>query len=69
MAGVSPVKLFIGEFRWKLLMISQHWLMQWFGVVKQHAFNWANVYPDLWRHVASLDHTELIMLGHTQFIF
>ena len=42
------------------LVISQQWFRQWLGAVKQQAITWANVYPDLWRHMASLGHNGLI---------
>ena len=32
--------------------------IQWLGA-KQQAITWANVYPDLWRHMASLGHNGL----------
>ena len=40
-------------------MISQHWLRWWLGAVRQQAKTWANVDPDICRHLASLDHNEL----------
>ena len=41
-------------------MISQHWFRWWLGAVRQQAIIWANVDPDLCRHMASLGHNELI---------
>ena len=40
-------------------MISQHWFRQWLGAVRQQAITWANVDPDLCRHMMSLGHNEL----------
>ena len=37
-------------------MISQHRFRYWLGAVRQQAITWANVYPDLCRHLASLGH-------------
>ena len=31
----------------------------WLGAIRQQAFTWANVDPDLRRHMASLGHSEL----------
>ena len=41
------------------LMISQHWFRWWLGAVRQQVITWANVDPDLCRHMASLDPNEL----------
>ena len=35
-------------------MISQHWFRKWLGAVRQQAITWADVDPDLCRHMASL---------------
>ena len=50
---------------WTSLMISQHRLRQWLGAVRQQAIiTWANVDPDLCRHMASLGHNVLmVMIG------
>ena len=39
-------------------MISQDWFRQWICAVMQQAITWANVDPDLSRHMASLGHNE-----------
>ena len=52
------VKFLSGEYNTSLV-ISQQWFRQWLGAVKQQAITWANVYPDLWRHMASLGHNAL----------
>ena len=36
------------------MMISQHWLMEWLGAVRQQAIPWANIDLDVCRHMASL---------------
>ena len=36
--------------------------MQWLGAVRQQAITWANVDPELCRHMASLDLNELTLL-------
>ena len=40
-------------------MISQHWFRWWLGAVRQQANTWANIDPDLCRHMASLGLNEL----------
>ena len=42
------------------LVFSQHWLTLWLSNVRHQAITWANVDPDLCRHMASLSHNELI---------
>ena len=59
MAGASLVKLPSDECHCSLLMIRQHWIRWWLGAVRQQAITWANVDPDLCRHVVSLGHNEL----------
>ena len=54
------VKLPSDECNWILLMISQHCFRYWLGAVRQQAITWANVDPDLCRHMASLCHNELM---------
>ena len=63
MFEASLVELPLYECHWASLMISQHWLRQWLGAVRQQAITWANVDPDLCRHMASLGHNELIENG------
>ena len=58
MAEVSLVKLLSDGCHWTSL-ISQHWFREWLGAVRQQAITWANVEPDLCRHMASLGHNEL----------
>ena len=54
MAEASLVKFHSDECHWTLLMISQHWI-RW----RHQAITWANVDPDLCRHMASLGLNEL----------
>ena len=56
MGEESLVKLPSDKCLWTL-MISQHWFM--LSGARQQAITWANVYPDLCRHMASLGHSEL----------
>ena len=60
----SPTKIMImpsDVYQRALLMIrSQHWFRYWIGAVRQQAITWANVDPDLYCHMASLGHNELI---------
>ena len=44
---------------WTSLMISQHWLRWWLGVVRPQAIAWAYVDPDLCRRRVSLGPNEL----------
>ena len=46
---------------WILLMTHQHWFSLWLGAIRQQAITWANVNPDLCRHMASLGHNEFIL--------
>ena len=41
-------------------MITQHWFRYWPGAFRQEFIIWANVDPDLCRHMASLSHNELM---------
>ena len=55
-------KLATGHFmHWSLdFTDDQSTLVQeWLGAVRQQAITWANVDPDLCRHMVSLDHNEL----------
>ena len=47
-------------------MINQHWFI---GAVRQQAITWANVDPDLCRHMVSLGHNELTVIFGTQIRF
>ena len=58
-----PVRLVLDEWPRTPSMISQHWFRQWLGVVRHQAITWANVDPDVCRHMASLSHK-----GLTRFI-
>ena len=58
MAELSHVNLALDECHSTLLMISQHWFREWLGAISQQAITWANVDPDLCRHMASLDPTH-----------
>ena len=40
----------------KSFMTSQHWFELWIGAIRQQNITWANVDPDLWRHIVSLGH-------------
>ena len=40
-------------------MISSHWFTQWSGTSRQQAITWANVCPDLFRHMVSPGHNKL----------
>ena len=60
MAEVSLVNLPLDKCQSTLLMISQHWFGKWLGPVRQQVITWANVEPDLCRHMASLGYNELI---------
>ena len=51
--------MFSGECHWTTLMWSQHWFRKWLGATRHQAIKWANVYPDLYHHMASLGHNEL----------
>ena len=42
-----------------LMMMSKHWFRQWLGVVRQQAITWANVDPELCRHMVPLGHNEI----------
>ena len=54
MAEDSLVKLPWKECYRTLLMVSRHWFRKW-----QQTLTWANVDPDLCRHMASIGHNEL----------
>ena len=56
------VKLLSGACQRTLLIISQNWVRQWLGTVRQQAITWANVDSDLCRHMASLRVNELTMI-------
>ena len=60
--GISS-KLLSTGYHWTLLMISQHWLRQWLGVIRKQAITWINADQELWRHMASLCHNKLIHWG------
>ena len=42
------------------LITSILWFRRWIGTVRQLAVTWANFDPDLWHHMTSLCHNELI---------
>ena len=54
-----PVKLLSGKCHGAALMISQHWFRWWLGAVRQQAITWANIDPDLCRHMASPSQSDL----------
>ena len=71
MTDASLVKWPPDECNWILLIISQHWFRQGLGAVRQQAVAWANVDPDLCRHMALLGYNELTLasvdqLSHTR---
>ena len=57
----SYVLMLLDERHRILLMISQHWLREWLGAIKQEAITDANVDLDLCRNMVSLGHRELTM--------
>ena len=61
MLEILLMKLSSDEYRWTFLMVSQYWFRWWLGAVRQQAITWANVDPDLCRHMASLGPNELSM--------
>ena len=69
MTDVSLVKLPSDECNWILLMISQHWFRYWLGAVRQQAITWANVDPDLCRHMTSLGPNELIIYDMSCYLY
>ena len=56
------MKLLSGECHRTPLMISQHWFRLW-----QQAITWASIDPIICRHMASLCHKKLIILGTWDF--
>ena len=63
MAEVSPVNLPSDECHSTLLIISQHWFRLWLDAIRQQSTTWANVDPDLCRHMASLGSNGLMHCG------
>ena len=63
MTGVSLVKLPSDECHWIFQTINQYWFRWWLGAVKQQVSAWANVDPDLCRHMASLGYNDLTHSG------
>ena len=55
------MKLLSGECHRISLMVSQYWCR--LGALRQHAITWANVGPDLCRHMVSLGHNEVTHCG------
>ena len=53
------MKLLSGKCYRTSLMITQHWFRLWLVAIRQQAITWANVDPDLCRHLASLSLNEL----------
>ena len=51
-----------------LLMISQHRYRLWLGGVRQQAITWASDDPDLYCHMVSLGHNDLIHWGRVTHI-
>ena len=50
------------EYNNTALVISQHWLRYCLDPVRQQAISWANVGPDLRRHMVSVGHDELTLI-------
>ena len=63
MAEVSLVILPSCDCHRTSLMLSQLWFRSWLGAARQQAITCANVDPDLYRHIASLGHNELMLVG------
>ena len=58
MGGVSLL-IFAKECDKTLLMMIQHWCMEWLGGVSGQAITWDKVNPDLCHHTSSLGGNEL----------
>ena len=42
----------------------QHWFSWWLGTIRQQAITWANVDPNIYCHVMSLEHNDLMQMRH-----
>ena len=49
-------------------MISQHWLRQWIGAVRQQAIAWSNIDQDLWFHVVSVGYNGTEWVNQYLFV-
>ena len=49
---------------WMSTIPSQHCFGKWICIIRQQAITLANVEPDIYRHMASLNHSELIDFTH-----
>ena len=61
MSELSLVELPLRWLTRNSLVMSQHWFKLWLGAIRQQAITWANVDPDVCRHLASLGHNELTL--------
>ena len=55
-------KLVLGEYHITSLMRSQHCFRYFRDSMRYHAITWANVDPEIWRHVTLLGHNALMMI-------
>ena len=49
------------------LIINEHWLGQWLGAIRRQAINWADVDPELCRHMLSPSHNEFLTMWTTMY--
>ena len=61
MTDVSHVKQPLDESHWTSRVISQPWFRQLPGAVRQQAFSWTDVDPELCRHKVSIDHKDFTL--------
>ena len=59
-SSLGTVKLLSGERHRNSLVGSRHWFRYWLGVIRHQAITWANVDPNLCRHIPSLGHNEWV---------
>ena len=52
------LKLLLDDCHRTHLLISQHWFRWWLGYFREETIKWANIDPDLCRHLAALDHFQ-----------
>ena len=57
---ISQIYFLWGECQKNSLVIIQHWIRWWLGAIRQQAITWANVDLELWCHMASPGHSELM---------
>ena len=51
--------IFLLTYELKRTLLMTNWFWQWLGTVKYQHISWANIGPDLWCHVTSIDHSQL----------